>query len=515
MSEIQYDVPQQMKYDIKQTEESEERTIIRQNYKFFGGLSILYAIFYTFCTYKNDAGITIPLLEVGTISYYVLIVKKLLKQVKKGSLFYIAAIFLLGFSIFLTDDWKITMMSKLAIIILLVVFVLHQFYDDFKWTFLKYFEVFSIVFIETIAAIIYPFTDAVNAIKIKERQRKENEKLKYILIGIGVALPVTFVIMVLLLSADLIFASIFTNIFTNLTTPLLQFKNLFSILTTMVFSYVVVYCFVNAVAKKYIKEEVIDRRILDPTIANTFTGIISAIYIIFCGIQILGLFGANLKLPEGYTYSQYAREGFFQLLLVCGINLLIVLCCMAFFRESNVLKVLLTIISICTYIMIASSAYRMILYIQAYQLTFLRIFVLWSLFVIALFMIGIMIQIYRKTFPLFRYCMVIATVCLIGLAYSHPDYIIASYNMKAMTSMNEQEAMKEIYVQYGDLEYIATLSADAAKAMATYEGNDEIVNEYFENIKSKSEQLNLRTFNISRFMAGNTALVYLNQQKKE
>lgn len=506
MNEIQNETSVQRKYVLNQVAESKERKTIKENYEFFGLLSILYAVFYTFCVYKNDAGITIPLLEAGTIYYYVFIMKKLEKQIKPGSVFHISAIILLGMSIPLTDDWKINMMSKLAILILFVIFILHQFYEDSKWNFTKYFEACATLFIETFASVEYPFTDAVRA--IKERQKKENTKLKYILIGILAAIPLTVVIMGLLLSADLIFA----DIFMNLVNRLFIFKNLFSILITMVFSYIVVYCFINAVVRNDIKEEVPDRRIWEPIIANTFTGIISAIYILFCCIQIIGLFGANLKLPEGYTYSQYAREGFFQLLFVCGINLIIVLCCIAFFQESKVLKGLLTVISVCTYIMIASSAYRMILYIKVYQLTFLRIFVLWSLFVIAIFMLGIMIHIYRDNFPLFRYCLMAITVCYIGFAYSHPDYFIAKYNIEVMSSRANQQSQEEVYEQYGDLYYITSLSADAAKALAAYEGEDELVKEYFKSRREYSKELNLRTFNASRYVAGKTAEEFLNHE---
>jgi len=75
------------------------------------------------------------------------------------------------------------------------------------------------------------------------------------------------------------------------------------------------------------------------------------------------LFIGNMQLPEGYTYSGYAREGFFQLLAVCILNLLLVLICLYLFRENIVLKLILTLISGCTYIMILSSALRMIMYI--------------------------------------------------------------------------------------------------------------------------------------------------------
>ena len=76
-------------------------------------------------------------------------------------------------------------------------------------------------------------------------------------------------------------------------------------------------------------------------------------------------------------------------LQVCILNLMIVLVGINLFKESKILKTILCVISLCTFVMIASSAYRMILYIRFYYLTFLRIFVLWALVVIALLMIGI------------------------------------------------------------------------------------------------------------------------------
>ena len=53
----------------------------------------------------------------------------------------------------------------------------------------------------------------------------------------------------------------------------------------------------------------------------------------------------------------YAREGFFQLLTVGFINLAIVLVCMTFFRESRLLKAVLTVMSLCTFVMIASRVF--------------------------------------------------------------------------------------------------------------------------------------------------------------
>ncbi|MFA9375319.1 MAG: DUF4153 domain-containing protein [Lachnotalea sp.] len=489
----------------KQASESKERKIIKENFQIFGFISIIYAMFYTFCLYHNSSGITVPLLEVGTIYYYIFMIKQLEINLKKDSVFYIIAIILLGFSICFTDNIILIMMSKLGIMILFMSFMIHQFYNDTNWRLQKGVEALGVLAIYTVAAVGYPFADALEA--IKSRQKKKNGILKYVFIGIMITVPLLFIIIILLLSAD----RIFENIFNHLLELLFVWKNLFTIIVMIVLSYITFYSFINALAKRDIKEEDTDRRTQEPIIAITISVCISFIYLLFCGIQIVGLFCGQMKIPTGYTYAQYAREGFFQLLVVCAINLAIVLCCMAFFRNSKILNVMLTIITICTFIMIASSAYRMLMYISIYQLTFLRIFVLWTLLVIAIIMLGIVINIYKNTFPLFRYSMVIVTIFYIGLAFSHPDYFIASYNMKSIESNTQPRSQRDDYYCYGDIYYVTSLSADAAPALAKYKNKDPKVMEYFANIKNESEKMGIRKFNFSRYIGGRAANEYLNQ----
>ena len=123
------------------------------------------------------------------------------------------------------------------------------------------------------------------------------------------------------------------------------------------------------------------------------------------------------------------QPGFFQLLFVCIINVSLVLFFMGCFRENRFKKILLTVISGCTYVMIASSAFRMCLYIQNYRLTFLRVFVLWMLALIGVLLGGIVAQIYRQTFPLFRYTIVAVTIAVFAFGIVRPDYWIAKYDI--------------------------------------------------------------------------------------
>jgi hypothetical protein len=144
--------------------------------------------------------------------------------------------------------------------------------------------------------------------------------------------------------------------------------------------------------------------------------------------------------------------------------------------------------------MVASSAFRMTLYVQNYQLSFLRILVFWTLAVIALFLAGVLVLIYKPDFPLFRYGLVVFSVCYLLLSFGRPDYWIASYNLS--------EAAAE-----PDYWYVSILSTDAAPAIARYVETHEISEEdsgwltdYAAYVASYTEE-SPRKFNVSHACA--------------
>ena len=240
-----------------------------------------------------------------------------------------------------------------------------------------------------------------------------------------------------------------------------------------------------------------DHRTGEPLIAITVTALIALLYLVFCLIQVVYLFLGNMQLPEGVTYAQYARRGFFQLLYVCVLNLILVLAVKKFFRESRLLNVILFVISGCTLVMTASSAYRMLLYIGAYQLTFLRIFVLVALLVIALLMAGVMCVIVKPQFPLFRYGIVVVSVVYLAFSFSHVDYFIAKYNL----SQEDVAYSGRTAVDYA---YIDTLSTDAAPAIDAYLEDHPAgtwLDRYLKENEQEIHEITIRNFNVSHYIA--------------
>ena len=88
---------------------------MKEHFSFFGIGSLLYAIFYTFCLYKNASGITYPFFVAGTLFYFFFSMQKLGVPYKKSSIFYLVSIQLLGISNCLTDSPLLLFFNKCGI----------------------------------------------------------------------------------------------------------------------------------------------------------------------------------------------------------------------------------------------------------------------------------------------------------------------------------------------------------------------------------------------------------------
>ena len=466
----------------KQTTEETKR--FRESFQFFGPATAAYALFYAFCMYKNPSGITFPFFVAGSLWYFCSCMKKLELTLKGGSRFIMVSTVLLGIATFCTDDLRIIALNKTGIFLLLMCFLLTQFFHTEKWGLEKFAGAIPAALLSSILELERPIRDMTAF--VKKGKSEGTRRAVYVGLGLVIACPIFFVIAALLSSADAFFRQITDGLL-----AMINLGSVFGVIFHVVFWYFGTYMLVSNLCKKSLREEVKDHRHGEPILAITVTSLLTVMYLLFSGIQIFGLFLGQLQLPEGYTYAQYAREGFFQLLGVSVFNLIAVLFCLAFFKESKILKGILTVMSLCTFIMIASSAMRMILYISSYDLTFLRIIVLWALAVLFLLFVCVVVSIYKPDFPLFRYGMVIVTVCYIGLAFSHPDYICAKYNL-------------EYSVKEADWRYLRDLSADAAPVILPYLEDHEVDSKsarYVNYVKDVYNDQGIRNFNLSRYWA--------------
>ena len=496
----------------------------------YGLYTLIYAIFTAFCLYKNHRGITFPFFALSTVVYYDLCLRKMEGKWQRKDMWYPIAIILLGVSVFLTEDKQMTGLAKCTIAVLIGIYSLHILYDETEWRFMRYIQALVQLIGGTVENFVSAFSEtAIFMQNVKNKEEKYDEegnplpkkksKIIYVGAGILISIPLVAIILTLLCNADAVFKEAVDRIF-----EFIDLENIVGVLITILFVFTLSYAIVRYLDEKSINIEDKEHHVFEPILAITVTSIITVIYLFFCGIQVIYLtFGNYLTLPEGYTYAQYAHEGFYELLTVCILNLVIVLVTSYFFGESKILKVILTVICICTYVMIASSTYRMILYVSEYDLTRLRVYVLYGLIVLAILLAGVIIYIYRESFPLFRYGIAILTAAVIILVFSHPTALIARYNIYQMTDKHRvidikhlcdlgTDAIPVIFENYDELyEY------ELAHFDDRYDEDYEYINDHSRLIRfyedsfgeqadiddydSPSYDMSLRSFNLSKYFA--------------
>lgn len=429
--------------EMKRKREEVQRQDAKE-FRVLGPVSLIYALIVVLCLYKNFSGVTNPVWAMATVAYMLYLSKKLEKNWGIINTFISAIIVLLGISNFVTGNDVIIFFNYVAIIFLIATNVMYLFFDLNKVNVTNHILLLMQLLLGVLVEMVSPFRQM--KAFLKNCKIKKTDKLVYIIVGVIVAIPVFLIMLCILVSADGVFANVIKDFGERLSIGAIV-ENFIGIAIMFLIGYIVPYAFTKHVysSKLSVKEGNCAEK--EPIIAIIVTGAVSLLYILFSAIQIIYLFLGKGTLPTGYTYAEYAREGFFQLLFVSVFNAIMVLICIEFFKRSNVLKVILTIVSCCTFVMIASSAYRMAMYIGEYGLTFTRILVLWSLAVITLIIVGLLYKLFRTGFNLFKYSVVVCAICFTALSLSHVDYFIAKYNLNMYSEM---EALHEDDL-YGDL----------------------------------------------------------------
>ena len=319
-------------------------------------------------------------------------------------------------------------------------------------------------------------------------------------------MPIALIIIILLSTADQVFANIFKDIFIKIINLLkginisTSFVKIILIIITFFYLIGLFYyiCFKYEVIKEKDnkKEKVNDNFTMKMILIS-----LNIIYLVFCYIQIKSLFMRNTTL----NYAYYARQGFFQLMIVSIINLFTIL--IAKKRENKeenktnkFINYMCLIMIVFTFIIVISASIRMYFYESAYGYTLLRLLVYCTLFTETILFIPTILYILDKKINLLKTYFTIITVIYICINFANFDNIIAKRNVNR-------------YIETGkiDLYYLKNnTGADAINQMLKILDNPTDVN----NVKVETtkylnekyneineENMDFRDFNISKIYA--------------
>ncbi len=324
---------------------------------------------------------------------------------------------------------------------------------------------------------------------------------KHIIKGLVISIPLLTVILILLTSADMMFRYYILNI-----------SNAFSGINTFEFIYHFIiilgsflYIFGYVWSYKYPFEEEkstkVKKATWEPITVLTVIFVINIVYLAFTVIQASYLYsGVNSSLPKGFTYAEYARKGFFELVVVTIINFTILLCCLKFMNKENkklniISNVLLTCLVMFTFNMLFSAHYKMSLYENTFGYTRLRIYVQLFMLLLSILIVIAFASIWYKKIPIAKFIIIASLLMYVIVNYINIDRIIAKENI-------DRHNKKEII----DINYLTKLSNDALPETIKMKNDPDSkisseVRAYIEKEKSKKYDYSWYEFNYSKYRA--------------
>jgi len=259
---------------------------------------------------------------------------------------------------------------------------------------------------------------------------KDHPAMRFLL-GIGIAIPLAFIIIMLMISADQVFAALISDFFAGYEEPNLarSFGHIIVVVLASIFFAGYVY---NA---KFMKHSEASFRPLnlDKIIALAFLLVLNLIFLAFCYVQLAYLFmGGFNTLPPEVIFAEYAREGFFQLLFITIINFTVIIVFLQIYRDHarvGIIRLMLVMLTLFTGVLIASSFYRMNMYMQVFGFTPLRMAVITFLVMEVLLCIVTLAALFKDKLDVMRAYLIIGMVFLVVANVSASAFVSGKLNV--------------------------------------------------------------------------------------
>jgi len=269
------------------------------------------------------------------------------------------------------------------------------------------------------------WTAAVKSTKIT----KNHPALRFLL-GVGIAIPVALVIILLMVSADQVFATLIADFFAGHDEPNLArfFGHIIAIFWASIFLAGYAY---NAKFMKH-SEAWFKPFNLDNVVALAFLLVLNLVFLAFCYVQLAYLFmGGFNTLPGDVIFAEYAREGFFQLLFITIINFTVIIVFLQIYRDharAGIIRLMLVMLTLFTGVLIASSFYRMNMYMQVFGFTPLRMAVITFLVMEVLLCVFTLVALFRDKFDVMRVYLIIGMLFLVVANVSASGFVSGRLN---------------------------------------------------------------------------------------
>jgi hypothetical protein len=337
--------------------------------------------------------------------------------------------------------------------------------------------------------------------------------------GIVIALPVIAVFASLLSAADPIFEKRFTDFIEVFNIDNLP-EYIFRLVYILIFAYALAGTYLHAAQKS--GEDISEKSLISPFLGFTEStivlGSVVVLFVAFVIIQFQYFFGgqANINL-EGYTYSEYARRGFGELVAVAFFSLLMLLGLGAITRRDTdqkrkVFSILgVTLVGL-VLVMLVSAYQRLVLYEFAYGFSRLRtythVFMIWlGLLLVAV----VVLEVLRRERSIGLTMILASLGFVISLSILNVDAFIVRQNVQREIQGTGDEAFTQGRPDL-DAQYFLDLSDDAVPALVEAFSNKSLPVNVHEKLgaalackqydrEQDTREIPWQAFHVSRYLA--------------
>ncbi len=287
-----------------------------------------------------------------------------------------------------------------------------------------------------------------------------------VLRGLLITIPVVAFFAILLASADLVFNQKIREFFGLFSFERIN-ETILRLVIVLFWAYSLAGAFLHAASKSQ-DEKLLgeDKPVVKPFLgfieSATVLGSVSILFLLFVIVQFRYFFGGNENIGvEGYTYSQYARQGFNELLAVAFFSLLLTLGLTTVtrrenHRQRNIYSGLNIAIAALVMVMLTSAYQRLALATDWHGFSRLRlypqIFMVW---VGILFVAVVLLEVLHRE----RYFAFAAVLASIGFVVS-----LSLFNVDA--SIVRHNVQRAVQGKHFNVAHLASLSTDAVPALA-------------------------------------------------
>ena len=258
----------------------------------------------------------------------------------------------------------------------------------------------------------------------------ERKNIGGVALGLLMAAPVLLVVISGLAVADVVFGALFGRLFDwleGLDALGVLMRTLWTAVLTLVFFSALF--FLRHEPKRSEGQEKLDPLPLSALI--TILALLTAVCAVFAAVQFKYLFGGEEAAAMSGGWAEYARSGFFSLVGVAAIVMATALACSRAGRESLIGRVLVLALIALTFVILASAAYRLYLYVTAYGLSVMRLMAAWAILATGVCLVLTAVKTISAGFRFWPWAAGCVLVMWLCFAFVPLGSIIASYNVDA------------------------------------------------------------------------------------